>query len=111
MKKLLLCIPALCLICSGCGSCGSCCGNGNCSAVQTQKEDPADWEITTKVKAEILSDTTIGAMARFVSVSTTDGVVTLTGSVPTQKDKDLIGKIAKKVKGVSRVDNRITVKH
>jgi hyperosmotically inducible protein len=106
MKKLLL-IPALCLVCAACCGNGGGCGSNN-DQVQSQ-EMSSDWSITTKVKAEILSDTSISASARFVSVSTTDGVVTLTGSVPTREDRERIYRIARKVNGVKRVDNQITI--
>ncbi len=109
MKKLLL-IPVLALVCAACDN-DSCC-NGSNNGVMSQdasQENSADWVITTKVKAEILADTSISASARFVSVSTTNGIVTLTGSVPTRGDRYTIVKIAKGVKGVVRVDNQITI--
>src|SRR5271155_5094843 len=101
MKKLLL-IPTLCLLCV------ACCGNGCNSGVQSE-QNSSDWSITAKVKSEILADTSISASARFVSVSTTNGVVTLTGTVPTRDDRDRIVKITKNVQGVMRVDNQITI--
>lgn len=104
MKKLLL-IPALCLVCYSCGS-GDCCQRNK--PVESQ-ETSADWVITTKVKTEILADTSISGSARFVSVSTTDGVVTLTGSVSSKSDRDKIVKIAKNVSGVKKVNNQITI--
>ena len=103
MKKLLL-IPAMCLVCFACSSGTNCNNNG----VQSQ-ETSADWAITTKVKSSIMSDTSISASARFVSVNTTNGVVTLTGSVPTKEDRDRIVRITKKVSGVVSVDNQITI--
>jgi hyperosmotically inducible periplasmic protein len=106
MKKLLL-IPTLCLVCAAC--CGkSSCGSSNNDQVQSQ-ETTSDWAITTKVKAEILADTSLSASARFVSVSTTDGVVTLTGSVPTREDRERIYRITRKVNGVKKIDNQITI--
>lgn len=103
MKKILV-IPAVCLLCFGCSH-NDCCEN---NSVQTQNNS-ADWEITTKVKTAIMSDTSISAGARFVSVNTTDGVVTLTGTVSSRSDRDKIGKIAKNVSGVVKVDNQIAV--
>jgi hyperosmotically inducible protein len=103
MRKLLL-IPAMCLFCAACSSNGS---NSN-DGVKTH-ETSADWEITTKVKSTILSDTSISASARFVSVNTTNGVVTLTGNVPTRQDRERIVRMVKKVSGVVRVDDQMTV--
>ncbi len=102
MKSLLL-IPVMCLLCFGCTS------NGNNSTGMKKEESSADWEITTKVKALILADTSISASARLVSVSTRNGVVTLSGNVPTQSDKDRINKIAQNISGVKSVNNQIAV--
>ncbi len=104
MKKLLL-IPVLALVCVACDD-----SNYNrCAGMQSQ-ESSADWEITTKVKAQILSDSSISGSARFVSVSTINGVVYLSGSVSSRADRDRIVKIAQNVRGVVRVDNQMTVK-
>ncbi len=105
MKALLL-IPALSIVCFACG-CGGMCSKKN-DTVQSQ-ETSADWKITTKVKSEIMTDTSISGSARFVSVSTTDGVVTLTGSISSRSDRDRIVKIAKNVGGVKKVNNQITI--
>lgn len=102
MKKYLL-IPALCLMCVGCDQAAH---NDN---VGSSKEHSADWAITTKVKAAIMADVSLSASARMVSVETTDGVVTLTGTVPTKADRNRIGQIAKNVQGVQDVENDIEV--
>lgn len=120
MKKLLF-IPALSLLCFSC-SCSKNdsgdCGNNNCNnrtqsncsnGAMESSENTGDWQITTKVKSAIMSDSSISGSARFVSVNTTNGVVTLTGKVPTQDDSDRIVSIAKNVRGVMGVNNQMTV--
>jgi hyperosmotically inducible periplasmic protein len=102
MKSLLL-IPAMCVLCFACNP------NGNNNNGNRSQEHSADWSITTKVKSAIMADSSLSASARFVSVSTTNGAVTLTGTVPTNADRDRIGRIAKNVNGVQSVDNQITV--
>lgn len=103
MKSLLL-IPTMCLLCFACNP------NGRSNSHRSQsQENSADWSITTKVKAAIMADSSISASARFVSVNTTDGVVTLTGTVPTQADSDRIVRIAENVNGVMSVDNQMTL--
>jgi hyperosmotically inducible protein len=101
--KVLWLIPALCIVCAACNP-----DNNPKSADQSQVNS-ADWEITTKVKAAIIADASISASARLVSVSTTDGVVTITGSVPTMADRDRIVRIAKNVDGVVSVDNQMLI--
>jgi hyperosmotically inducible protein len=102
MKKILI-ASAMCLACLACSR-----DNYNNNSAQSEQNSP-DWEITTKVKSSILSDTTISASARFVTVNTTNGVVTLAGSVPTREDREKIVKMTKKVHGVVRVIDKITI--
>jgi hyperosmotically inducible protein len=69
---------------------------------QTVPDKAADAWITTKVKSEF--GTTKGVDATDISVSTSDGVVTLTGNVATAAEKKHAERVAMKVKGVKSVD-------
>ncbi|GAA0692321.1 hyperosmotically inducible protein [Dyella sp. SG562] len=69
---------------------------------QTVPDKAADGWITTKVKSELA--TTKGIKSGDLSVNTTDGVVTITGTAATSGEKAKIEAIAKKVKGVKSVD-------
>ncbi len=69
---------------------------------QTVPDKTADAWITTKVKTEF--GTTKGIHATDISVSTNDGVVTLSGTVGSSKAKAHAVRVAKKVKGVKSVD-------
>lgn len=75
-------------------------------AEQTQNED---WTITWKVKQVLLSESNLAWSSRFIHVVTSDGVVTLTGSVASQDDMDLIVRRVKNVTGVKKVNNQMTV--
>ncbi len=66
-----------------------------------------DAGITTKVKSKLAADANTSAIK--ISVDTINGVVSLTGTVPTQTEKAKAEEIAKNTEGVTRVDNRITV--
>lgn len=61
-----------------------------------------DGWITTKVKSKFA--TAKGVRAKDISVSTTDGKVTLTGTATTKAEKTRAIHIAKEVKGVKSVD-------
>ncbi|BDU20375.1 BON domain-containing protein [Dyella sp. GSA-30] len=61
-----------------------------------------DAWITTKVKSEFAANKAVKASD--ISVSTTEGVVTLSGTVATAKEKAHATAIAKKIKGVKSVD-------
>ena len=69
---------------------------------QTVPDKAADAWITTKVKSEF--GTTKGIKVTDISVSTSDGVVTLSGNVATEKEKLHAERVAKHVKGVKSVD-------
>jgi hyperosmotically inducible protein len=69
---------------------------------QTVPDKAADAWITTKVKSEF--GTAKGIKATDISVSTSDGVVTLTGNVATTKEKLHAEQVARHVKGVRSVD-------
>jgi hyperosmotically inducible periplasmic protein len=66
-----------------------------------------DSGITTKVKSKLAADTRTSAIK--ISVETTNGVVALTGTVPTQTEKTAAETIAKSTEGVRSVDNRIAI--
>jgi hyperosmotically inducible periplasmic protein len=61
-----------------------------------------DAWITTKVKSEFT--TTKGISSTDISVTTTDGVVTLTGTATSKHEKTKAVNVAKMVKGVKSVD-------
>lgn len=70
---------------------------------QTVPDKAADAWITTKVKTEF--GTTKGVSATDIKVSTNDGVVTLSGTVASQAEKDRAERVAQLVKGVKSVDS------
>jgi hyperosmotically inducible protein len=72
------------------------------SANQTVPDKAADGWITTKVKSELA--TTKGIKSGDLSVNTTDGVVTITGTAASSAQKSKIESVAKSVKGVKSVD-------
>lgn len=67
-----------------------------------------DTAITAGVKGNILMEK--GLSSFNISVETVDGVVTLTGEVASKELADKAEAAAAQVKGVKRVDNKLTVK-
>lgn len=61
-----------------------------------------DTWITTKVKSKLAAAK--GVKASDISVSTSDGVVTLTGTATSAKEKTHVEHLAKQTKGVKSVD-------
>jgi hyperosmotically inducible protein len=68
----------------------------------------SDSYITTKVKAELAKDST--TKARHIHVTTKDGTVMLKGMVGSDMEKQKAEQDASGVKGVSHVENDLTVK-
>lgn len=66
-----------------------------------------DASVTAHVKSALFSHRSTSAVA--TSVKTRGGVVTLTGKAHNTAEKDLVEKLAKDVKGVRGVNNRMTV--
>jgi len=66
-----------------------------------------DTEITAKVKAAIFAEP--GLKSLQISVETTKGVVTLSGSVDTLANGDMAKALAGAVAGVSRVKNHLVL--
>lgn len=69
---------------------------------QSSDQPVSDTWITTKVKAELA--TTDGVKSMDLSVKTVNGVVTLTGTQPTQAAIKAAVATTQKIKGVQRVD-------
>lgn len=64
-----------------------------------------DTAITAKVKAKLLDDKRL--KNAHIEVTTTNGVVALSGSAPTSEAKDAAVEVTKSVDGVKSVDNQI----
>jgi osmotically-inducible protein OsmY len=80
----------------------------------TPKEAPAtlsekidDASITAQVKSALLSHRSTSAL--HTSVSTTDGVVTITGIAKNEAEKSLVTKLATDITGVISVVNNMTI--
>jgi hyperosmotically inducible protein len=79
---------------------------GVCLAADKPLSDNAIYD---KVRITLASDMDVKGGGLTVDVK--EGVVTLTGDVENQMQKDKAAKIAKKVKGVKKVVNNIEVRH
>jgi hyperosmotically inducible protein len=75
---------------------------------ETAAQSMRDIDITAKVKSAFVMEK--GLKSTDISVTTKDGVVTLTGTTDSQKGIDMAGEKAKSIEGVKSVDNKLTVK-
>jgi len=66
-----------------------------------------DATITDKVKTELLADKNIVSLS--ISVATDKGIVTLSGKVENQLQKDEVVKVTSQISGVKSVIDQLTV--
>lgn len=78
------------------------------SACLAADKPVSDDTIYDKVRIALASD--IDVKGGNLKVDVKEGIVTLAGNVESQSQKDKAGRIAKKVKGVKKVNNNIEVK-
>jgi osmotically-inducible protein OsmY len=76
-----------------------------CGAASRSQHD--DLTISTKVKIELLADPALGALR--LNASTLNGIVTLSGSVPSQADADRAVAAARRVSGVHGVKSELKI--
>jgi osmotically-inducible protein OsmY len=74
---------------------------------QKTKTPVTDDVIVDQVRVKIADDSEVGGQP--ISVDAHNGVVVLTGKVTNDKLKAKVEKIAKKVKGVTGVDNKLAI--
>jgi osmotically-inducible protein OsmY len=67
----------------------------------------SDAAVTTAVKTKFLADPDVSGLA--IDVDTSNGVVTLSGTVPTRAEKDEALRLARETTGVTRVNDKLTV--
>ena len=85
-------------------------GLAGCANTNTGQKTGAyvdDSWITTKVKSEMVANHDV--KAHNISVNTTKGVVTLTGTAETWQESNKAAEIARGIKGVKSVENNIRV--
>jgi hyperosmotically inducible periplasmic protein len=83
--------------------------DGKTTAYEASDQPIGDSWITTKVKADLLANEQTKGLD--INVSTTNGVVTLSGRLDSKADVKKAVKIARSIKGVTAVDAKtLTVK-
>ncbi|MGO4306946.1 BON domain-containing protein [Cupriavidus sp. RAF12] len=74
---------------------------------ETVSEGMSDTAVTTKVKAGLLDQKNLSSM--HIHVRTREGVVRLTGSVPSTTERQMATEVAKGVSGVKKVENHLGI--
>ncbi len=68
----------------------------------------SDGRLTAKIKAKIALDDTV--KARDINVDTTDGTVTVTGTVASEAQRERVLQLARETEGVTRVVDRLQLR-
>jgi len=76
--------------------------------VDRTQEVIGDAGITAKVKSKFIADSELKALQ--IDVDTTNGAVTLRGSVATPMERDRAATVARETEGVTSVDNQLIVR-
>jgi hyperosmotically inducible periplasmic protein len=88
---------------------GACASKNEDSSRRSAGEFTSDAALTAKVKSAIASDAGLGS-ASAINVNSYRGVVQLSGFVDSKEKVDRAAEAARKVDGVTRVENGIQVK-
>jgi hyperosmotically inducible periplasmic protein len=75
-----------------------------------QRENETDLKITQHIRQAVMADGSLSFTAKNVKIITAGGKVTLRGPVKTDAERSAIESAARKVAGVTQVDNQIEVK-
>jgi hyperosmotically inducible periplasmic protein len=84
------------------------CALVGCRTNETPRQQVDDLEITANIKSKLASDVGLSTVPD-ISVNSTDGVVTLSGSVDSAATKSRVETIARNVPKVTRVVDNIQV--
>ncbi len=74
-----------------------------------QKMNPADRELTRKIRKSVYDDKTLSTYAHNVKIISQDGMVTLKGPVKTSEEKENIASKAMSIAGKDKVTNQLEV--
>jgi hyperosmotically inducible periplasmic protein len=74
-----------------------------------QSSDPADVELTRRIREAVVADSSLSTNAHNVKIVTANGVVTLRGPVGSMQEKTKVAETARKLAGKYRVENQLEV--
>jgi len=77
---------------------------------EDQKETKKDIRITAHIRKAVVRDKSLSIDAQNAKIITRSGVVTLRGPVANETESKRLEKLAKKTRGVVKVDNQLEIK-
>jgi len=82
---------------------------GDTATADKQSNDPADVEVTRRIREAIVRNDRLSTSAHNVKIVTNAGVVTLRGPVLNEEERATIAATALQVEGVKRIDNQLEI--
>jgi osmotically-inducible protein OsmY len=83
--------------------------SADATTADKQKMNPADRDLTKKIRAALHGDSTLSTYAHNVKIVSQDGKVTLKGPVRSDDEKSAIEAKATEIAGAGNVTNQLTV--
>jgi osmotically-inducible protein OsmY len=83
--------------------------DGDTLTPMDQSNNPADLELTKKVRSDLVADDSLSLKAHNVKIISIDGIVTLRGPVENEAEKERIAMLAEKTAGSGKVRNHLEV--
>jgi hyperosmotically inducible periplasmic protein len=74
-----------------------------------QSSNPADVELTRRIREAVVADKSLSTSAHNVKIITVNGMVTLRGPVTSTQEKTKIAETAQKLAGKKQVENQLEV--
>jgi hyperosmotically inducible periplasmic protein len=85
--------------------------NADEATADQQKMNPADRDLTARIRKDIMADKTLSTYAHNVKVISQDGMVTLKGPVRSDEEmRTILAKAAEAAGGKEKVNNEMSVK-
>jgi osmotically-inducible protein OsmY len=81
-----------------------------CTKAAVHAEQSADRRATDEIKRRIEAEETVSPLARTITVTTDDGIVTLRGVVIDDEDRLVLASLAESAPGVRRVEDRLELR-
>lgn len=113
MKKQFFFLSSLCLVLAACSTNinqGKDQGrNGQTMAPRDQAENEMDRTITQRIRQALMDDDTLSMNAKNIRVITSNGTVTLKGTVNSEREKNEVARKIQSMSGVKGVVNQLEI--
>jgi len=108
VKKLLL-LSVLCLSLTACDNTRTPKTETTTTTTETATDTDADRNLSQKVRQAIQDESQWAGYSQKIQITSANGIVTLRGAVPSERERNDIAKKISSISGVKRVDNLLAV--